>query len=204
MSVVSFKEDGRISGKQRELLREFCANLGGDPVRLANRLGLKVFREKLPDDEDGGLVYDPALGSESGFVVLVNARKPLSRQKFTVAHEIGHFVLHRNEQEFLDVHKATPRILRSHRTDNVVQLPIARRSNAAVDRRNDGFCVNHMSERLEREADSFAVALLMPAYLIRRTPEFMNGEPQALARRLELSSSSVLRRFDELEFESSF
>jgi Zn-dependent peptidase ImmA (M78 family) len=200
MSILSFRNDSRISEEDRQKLREFCSTLGGDAVALANRLGLKVFRETLPDDDDGRLVYDLDLGSESGFAIIVNGSKPLSRQIFTVAHEIGHFVLHRGEKEFKDNLSRTPKIVKSHRVSNVVQLQITRRSTLSSLVGGKSFHLNNFGRRLEDEADAFAANLLLPANLVRKTPEYLNGEPFALARRLGLSGTFVLRRFEELEF----
>lgn len=204
MAVVSFKHDRRISSEHRAFLREFCHSLGGDLDKLANRLGLKIFYVELPLDEDAGLIFDPSLGSDSGYSILVNAHMPIGRQKFTIAHEIGHFVLHRNEPEFLSVMNGTPRVVKSHFSDNIIQLPVARRSSSVFSESDAGFRVNHLSRKLERQADDFAVSLLMPAGPIKRTPEFSSGQPVALARRLRLSVGAMIRRFEELEFEPEF
>lgn len=38
-----------------------------------------------------------ALGGDSGFACFVDKNEPSVRQRFTAAHELGHFVLHRHE-----------------------------------------------------------------------------------------------------------
>ena len=201
MGVVNFKNDPRITYEHRATLREFCSSLGGDPVKLARRLGLKVFKELLPEGDDGALIYDPELGSESGFVIVINELNPTTRQIFTIAHEIGHFVLHRNEPEFVANMKNSSPILKSHLTSNVIKFPVGRRSQTNSMRSDAGLRHNNFSRRLEFEADSFATNLLLPAGLVRKTPEFFNGEAFALADRLGLSGIFVLRRFEEIEFE---
>lgn len=64
----------------------------------ANALGISVYSKKLPANVSGILRRDASLGGDSGFVILVQEH-PVNRQRFTIAHEIGHFVLHRQSAE---------------------------------------------------------------------------------------------------------
>lgn len=67
-----------------------------DLQAVAARLGLRIISSRdLPSNVSGMLLKDPSFGTESGFVIMVNSREPARRQRFTAAHEIGHFVLHR-------------------------------------------------------------------------------------------------------------
>jgi Zn-dependent peptidase ImmA (M78 family) len=95
MSNYSFKKDPRISDWERERLRDFCSSLEGEIVSLANAFGLKVFEEELLPYERGSLERIPSLGSASGWVIKLNQRDRRETKNFTVAHELGHFVLHR-------------------------------------------------------------------------------------------------------------
>ncbi|WP_223181767.1 ImmA/IrrE family metallo-endopeptidase [Stenotrophomonas lacuserhaii] len=61
-------------------------------------LGIKVVLEHMDDDVSGFLEK-----RSDGWVAGVNAYHHRVRQRFTIAHEIAHYVLHRNKQsEFLD------------------------------------------------------------------------------------------------------
>lgn len=65
------------------------------PVRvgeLATELGLKVFKAVLPPKISG--LIKPSENSLSGFEIHVNKYDSPERQRFTIAHEIGHFLLH--------------------------------------------------------------------------------------------------------------
>lgn len=42
------------------------------------------------------IVRDPERGGASGFAIYVNAKHSEVRRRFTIAHEIAHFVLHRD------------------------------------------------------------------------------------------------------------
>lgn len=70
----------------------------GAPVRLsaiANALGLKVIATTLPNGISGEIRPDPE--NAGLYIIKVNRNDSARRQRFTVAHEIGHFLLHRDE-----------------------------------------------------------------------------------------------------------
>lgn len=58
-------------------------------VAIAQSLGIKVRSGQLPDDLSGFLVHE-----DGNVFIGVNSLHPKSRQAFTVAHELGHFLLH--------------------------------------------------------------------------------------------------------------
>lgn len=62
---------------------------------LASSLGLKVVISELPAGVSGKLTCEPK-GSDQ-WVIRVNRHEHRNRQRFTIAHEIAHFVLHRTE-----------------------------------------------------------------------------------------------------------
>ncbi len=96
----NFREDGRISPKSRRELRAFVSDAGRDIKCLASRLGVNVFEERLPNEISAVLMRSNNRGGESGYVIVVNLEHPASRQRFSIAHELGHFVLHRDHPEF--------------------------------------------------------------------------------------------------------
>ena len=64
-------------------------------VPLARDLGLPVYKvENWPDDLSGKLQKDEE--SSSGFSIYVNANHSKKRRRFTIAHEIAHYILHRD------------------------------------------------------------------------------------------------------------
>ena len=81
-----------------ELIRKFQDHAPVDVVGLANELGMKVWTSmKLSDDISGKLFKDEALGGTSSYAIVVNGTHPEVRRRFTIAHEIAHFLLHRND-----------------------------------------------------------------------------------------------------------
>lgn len=102
-----------------------------DVDAVARGLGLIVTRERLAPDLSGLLIRQPG---QQPVVGVNNAHHP-RRQRFTVAHEIGHYHL-------------------AHKGDVIVD-------GITVNRR-DGVS-STAAVRDERDANAFAAALLMPA-----------------------------------------
>jgi hypothetical protein len=68
------------------------------PVRLAamaDELGLEVFRSPLKPSISG--LIEPSETAPSGFRIRINRHELAERQRFTLAHEIGHYMLHRDK-----------------------------------------------------------------------------------------------------------
>lgn len=69
-------------------LSEYPVRLGA----LADALGVKVLRSTLPRGVSG------QIGQEDGeFVIRVNRHEAKHRQRFTLAHELAHYLLHRDK-----------------------------------------------------------------------------------------------------------
>jgi hypothetical protein len=75
-----------------------------DVVAIASDLGLNVWAMDLPDSISGKIFRDPINGgARTGFSIAVNSSHSNVRQRFTVAHEIAHFILHRQKLESGDL-----------------------------------------------------------------------------------------------------
>lgn len=140
--------------------------------KVARHLGLIVQARPL-GDASGVLVVESGRG-----VIGYNANHSQVRQRFTIAHEVGHFVLHAaGQQQRLFVDKS-----------------VFRRDEASS--RGD--------DREEIEANQFAAALLMPEMLLRAEIERLGldlddevdvGE---LARRFAVSTAAMSFRLENL------
>lgn len=81
-----------IERKAYELLKESGQDsIPVDPVAIANHLGLEVMIADFDDDTVSGLLRDG--------VIYANYLESTNRQRFTMAHEIGHYVLHNVTQD---------------------------------------------------------------------------------------------------------
>lgn len=63
-----------------------------DVIDLARRLGIDVYAIDLKDG-NGCIRYKKDTDS---FYIVVNSGHPVTRQRFTIAHEIGHYLKHKN------------------------------------------------------------------------------------------------------------
>lgn len=82
------------------LLDQFSIKQAPVPVEeLARRLGAKVVRQRAPDELSGFVLREPAKGI---VIIGVNATHHQNRQRFTIGHELGHFLLHEGERLHVD------------------------------------------------------------------------------------------------------
>lgn len=106
------------------------------PVReIILSLGIQLREDRVEDALSGFLVRN---AHEGLTVIGVNANHPEPRQRFTMAHELGHYLLHENEAVHFDKQRPGYSVLlRSTETES-------------------------MNPEIEREANLFAAELLMP------------------------------------------
>lgn len=79
----------------RRLIGQVQLSVPVDPWEAARAVGLRV--EELPlESADGFLRRPPGCG----WYVIVSSLLPRHRQRFTLAHEIGHWVLHRDDHTY--------------------------------------------------------------------------------------------------------
>jgi Zn-dependent peptidase ImmA (M78 family) len=161
----------------RRLLRE--ANVATPPVpveALAERVGAELSYRSLEGDISGLLYRD-----EGRKVIGVNALDGRARQRFTIAHEIGHLLLHPGHTVIID--KLVKVNFRA-----TASMPVARREE-------------------EREANEFAAELLMPERLVKAYASDIVGESvlfskddlvRALAQRFDVSPLAMEYRLVNL------
>jgi hypothetical protein len=94
MTTYALKAPAGLTPVQ-QVIRRFNSNPPTDIVGLANALGLTVFFSDLGTDA-GEIVRDIGRGGFSGYSIRVNANDPHVRQRYTISHEIAHFLRHRD------------------------------------------------------------------------------------------------------------
>jgi hypothetical protein len=97
------------------------------------------------------------------------------RRRFTIGHEVGHYLIHQKEE--------TPRIF--CRQADIVEEEEPR----------DG---PREKPRVELEADAFAAALLMPIHLIEQESEKCGGDVEAMKRLFDCSEKAMRYRLNGL------
>lgn len=79
----------------KSIVREYQQTIPVRVVALANALGANVRTvSNWPDDTSGMIRVDSRLGGTRDYLIYVNKRHHPNRQRFTIAHEIAHIVLH--------------------------------------------------------------------------------------------------------------
>jgi Zn-dependent peptidase ImmA (M78 family) len=135
-----------------------------DPFRIARQLGIQVFAASLEPDVSGMLVKKPGHDAE----VYVNDKDSENRQRFSCAHEIGHYILRA-----------------SSRSDD---------SFGYIDRR--GEMASSGTNPAEIFANQFAAELLMPQENVRRCAATMSDA--ALAVLFQVSVGAMRYRLENL------
>jgi Zn-dependent peptidase ImmA (M78 family) len=69
-----------------------------DPFALASQLGISVAYAQLDDGTAGLIVRER---EDEAARVLLNRSDPPNRQKFTLAHELGHYFRHQEEGDHI-------------------------------------------------------------------------------------------------------
>jgi hypothetical protein len=87
-----------------QIIAKYQSSSPVDVIAIAQELGLNVWSfSSMPEGISGKIFRDPLNGGFSGFSVGVNAHDTQRRQRFTVAHEIAHFILHKDRLESGDL-----------------------------------------------------------------------------------------------------
>jgi len=79
--------DKKVRADIDEYLSEHPVKLGA----IAKRLGVKVLLSTLPRGTSGQISQE-----DGEFVIRINRHEARHRQRFTLAHELAHFLLHRD------------------------------------------------------------------------------------------------------------
>jgi len=148
---------------------------------MARDFGLEVDKKaELADGISGQL----ARSKDGSYIVSANGKEHYFRQRFTIAHEIGHFVLHKSE---VDKHGGVD-------------------DNTKYRSTQDGNFYNTSIDLIhEKQANGFAARVLMPEILVLEfIREFKeeNGRPPNLSdlyKKFQVSASAMLWRLKNLE-----
>lgn len=156
----------------RQVLKRFGVNLPIDVEALIKEYGIAIRSQELEEAVSGILVI-----KEGRATIGVNENHHPNRQRFTLAHELGHFILHKSASSvFVDA------------------STIFFRDGTS----SDG------SKIQEIEANAFAAELLMPEKQIREAinsqplDAFDEGAVRRLAAQFEVSAQALTIRLTKL------
>ncbi len=154
----------------QEMLRTHWATWTGDipvpidPIAIARKLDIKVFTALLEQNVSGKLFMKAGRDPE----IYLNQSDSYNRQRFTCAHELGHWVKH---------------VAEGVESDEIVDYR--------------GPLASTGTDTQEIYANRFAATLLMPAEQVRRMTERGYG-PVAVADALRVSPDAAQFRIKNL------
>lgn len=151
-----------------EKIRSFQHSAPVNVEGLIESFGVKLERKAALHPDIAGEIQrlDP-----NRFRIAANAKDHYYRRRFTMAHELGHFLMHRD--------------LLGDGTDDD-------RAYRSVDAGN--FYNTSITPEHEMEANRFAANLLMPAHLVRRYYYERTSDPVELSKLFQVSSEAMRHR----------
>ena len=168
--TTSSREWNRISPEDKSVVQKY---LGEIPVKLggiAKELGIVVKRSPtIPRNISGKITKLP-----TGYEIKINKYESLARQRFTLAHELAHFLLHRSEIDRL-----------GEIADNVLY-----RSGA--------------SETIEYEANRLAAQIIIPEEAINECQQAIGKNVDQLAKEFGVSKTVMEVRMAVYEAENDY
>jgi Zn-dependent peptidase ImmA (M78 family) len=178
-AVMTMRTRREIEEKVADLLSKH--GVGEAPVRvdlLARAEGLQIVEAAFDGDVSGALVRSAGVAG-----IAVNAKQHPNRRRFTIAHELAHYLLAHTTEDHLDW-----------------QFSILRRDEKS----------SEASDAKEIEANAFAANLLMPKEFLkgdlkryinfRGELELDDAAIQTLARKYMVSEMAMTFRLVNLGF----
>jgi Zn-dependent peptidase ImmA (M78 family) len=179
MEIESRRPTAKKKSQEMESPFEVAArNMASAPIpveKIIAELGINYAEEHLPD-EDSGMITRV----DSAYFIVINEAHPKVRRRFTAAHELGHYVYHRDLIGDGVVDDAAYRSTTSGRYAN-----------------------SRIKPWHEAQANKFAVNLLMPLNLLRKTVSELRLEMPRdvsdLAKKFQVSEQALRIRLEALE-----
>jgi hypothetical protein len=82
-----------IPDGEKTVLQKYLSDAPVKLGALARDLGLEVFTSSMKPGISG--LIEPSETARSGYRIKINRHESVERQRFTLAHEISHYLLHR-------------------------------------------------------------------------------------------------------------
>ena len=174
----------RASQTAKKILAKHEVRKAPTPIEEIAAEYAEILRETMPDDISGMLVPLPLTSGDVKWVIVVNSDHAEVRQRFTIAHELGHILLHKYT---------------SPHADGRVRVRFRDEDSSRG------------SDFEEIEANGFAAELLMPDRIIRSLAARIDFDPAdgeddrkaviamtRLAKRFEVSVQALSFRIANL------
>lgn len=167
---MSSRELSRVAPHEKAILDRYLAETPVKLGQLAAELGVAIKVSSMPTGVSGQISREA-----DQYIIRVNRNEARERQRFTIGHELAHFLLHRN--------------IIDNSPDGITDT-VLYRSGA--------------SEQVEFEANRLAAAIVMPMHLIERELQGRFGGVvteatiEGLATHFEVSKAAMEIRLSTL------
>ena len=154
---------------EMDVVRRYMNNVPVDVRAIIEELGVDYIEEPMQDNQSGRIDYnDPFC------IITINSNESAQRQRFTAAHELGHFLLHR---DLLRHEGHLDRLFGIEQSENPV---------------------SPLKMKHEVQANRFAAELLMPSRLVKRYFAEYSGDANRIAKQFEVSIAATNVRLKSL------
>lgn len=83
--------DSQVTINVDDIVKPYVDGHKVDVTKLASKVKVNIYQRE--DGENSGhIVYDP---DKKEFYITLNKDEPITRQRFTIAHELSHYFLHK-------------------------------------------------------------------------------------------------------------
>lgn len=168
-----------IEKKAQEILRDHnLVEIPVDPLKVARAMNIKVMNAKFSEPDKSGAIVK----RQNTISIYVNYDDPPHRKRFTIAHEIGHLLLHMSAandyEEIVDTED-------NFRSTDIIEHGWSE------------------ERKMEWEANIFAAALLMDGEMIKK--EWKNeNDLRMMAWKFQVSESAMAIRLSNLDLIDEF
>lgn len=163
-----------ISQNDQQILNKHKGQIPVPIVAIASDLGIKIYETLDFDDAHSGSITK----NGESFVIYLNATHSPKRKRFTLAHEIAHFLLHKKQLEGGAEHIDSTKQL----IDEVI---------TTLNRNKNVIDINE--RKMESEANNLAACILMPELEFKAVWSEV-GSIEELAERFNVSDSAAAIR----------
>lgn len=154
----------RIAFKYMDIIEQYLKTIPVDVEKIANALGINVIKETLPEKVSGILEKNKA---NNTFTIRVEEREKYERQRFIIAHEIAHFMLH---QHLIDDKIIDNRLLMSATVEEEAEKEASNLAgeilmpyDTLLPKMREGFAFKKLAEEFQVTEISLAQRIDMPA-----------------------------------------
>ena len=157
--------DERKPRTNLDIIAEFAKEYPVDVIGAAQAIGVRVLFDDLPKGVSGKIQRS----SDGSYYIVANKHEAPARQRFTIAHELGHYMYHR-----------------SLIGDGIADSPAYRAPDETVYERTP------LERFHETQANQFAANLLMPKKLIKKAESDNPGASvQEIAHLFKVSEDAM-------------